>query len=323
MIDPLMNNGLSHIPIHLSKKLSKYEFIPAKENKMLLLRFVVGKANGMNNNQVSKFVSSVGSSLPGKNVSPKPDIIDAVDDVNDNNTRDMDTGIGKSSIWCSFPPSANLPLMSAQDLFILLKELQLLGNLLPHQGEEEFTNKRDYFPYNGRDPLSGEVKMLDRLIEDEEKGKKWMLTGHICAGLALMMSDEQYQQHALIINPYLMTRIESIYEKYLAHSQLFYNKSELERKHDGEKTDEYYVLHKKSVDDCKASKGAFLKLYDTFVQEVLNQEPYKYIMYKRLVMFLVNRDNTHWLATYVFNPGSIDEVISEDNDSEKPQGLSH
>jgi hypothetical protein len=81
---------------------------------MLLLRFVVGKANGMTNNQVSKSVSSVGSSLPGKNVSPKrdiidvddvndnkvsrkPDIIDVVDDVKDNNTRDMDTGIGNSS----------------------------------------------------------------------------------------------------------------------------------------------------------------------------------------------------------------------------------
>jgi hypothetical protein len=146
-----------------------------------------------------------------------------------------------------------------------------------------------------------------------------MLTGHICAGLALMMSDERYKEHALIINPYLMKRIENLYEKYLAHSQVFYNKSELERKHDGEKTDEYYVLHKKSVDDCKASKEAFKKLYETFVHEVLNQEPYKNIMQKRLVMFLVNRDDTHWLATYVFNPGSIDEDISDDNDSEKPQ----
>jgi hypothetical protein len=158
---------------------------------MLLFRFVAGKANGMTNNQVSKLVSSVGSSLPGKNVSYKPDIIDVddvndnkvshepdiidvVDDVNDKNTRDIITGarIGKSSIWCSFPPSANMPLMSARDLFILLKDLPLLGNLLPHQGEGAFIEKRDYFPYNGRHSLTGEVKMLDRLEEDEEKGKK-------------------------------------------------------------------------------------------------------------------------------------------------------
>jgi hypothetical protein len=83
--------------------------------------------------------------------------------------------------------------MSARDLFILLKDLPLLGNLLPHQGEEAFIEKRDYFPYNGRHPLSGEVKMLDRLIEDKEEGKEWMLTGHICAGLALMISDERYK----------------------------------------------------------------------------------------------------------------------------------
>ena len=131
-----------------------------------------------------------------------------------------------------------------------------------------------------------------------------MMTGHICAGLALAISDERYKEHALIINPYLMTRIGSIYEKYLAHSQLFYNKSVLEAKCPGKKTDEYYVLHKKSVEDCKASKEAFLKLYETFVQEVLNQEPYKYIMQKRLVMFLVNRSNEHWVATYLFHPGS-------------------
>ena len=163
MIDPLMNNGLSHIPNHLSTKFSKSEFIKSEEVKMLLFRFVVGKANGMTNNQVSKLVSSVGSSSRGKNVSSKsdiidvddvndnkvsrnPDIIDLVDDVNDNNTRDLDTGIGKSSIWCSFPPSANMPLMSARDLFILLKDLPLLGNLLPHQGEAEFIEKRDFFP---------------------------------------------------------------------------------------------------------------------------------------------------------------------------------
>ena len=336
MIDPLMNNGLSHIPNHLSTKFSKSEFIKSKEGKMLLFRFVAGKANGMTNNQVSKLVSSVGSSLPGKNVSSKSDIIDVddvndnkvsgnsdiidvVDDVNDNNTRDLDTGIGKSSIWCSFPPSANMPLMSARDLFILLKDLPLLGNLLPHQGEEAFIEKRDYFPYNGRHFLTGEVKMLDRLKEDEEKGKEWMFTGHICAGLALMMSDERYKQHALIINPYLMKRIENLYEKYLAYSQDLFNQSELEAKPDGEKTEQYSVLLQKSVDACKTSKETFKKLHEPFKHEVLNQEPYKSLMEKRLVMFLVNRKDTHWLATYVFNPGSIDVVISEDNDSDKPQ----
>ena len=336
MIDPLMNNGLSHIPNHLSTKFSKSEFIKSEEVKMLLFRFVVGKANGMTNNQVSKLVSSVGSSLPGKNVSSKsdiidvddvndnkvsskPDIIEVVDDVNDNNTRDLDTGIGKSSIWCSFPPSANMPLMSARDLFILLKDLPLLGNLLPHQGEAEFIEKRDYFPYNGRHSLTGEVKMLDRLKEDEEKGKKWMLTGHICAGLALMMSDERYNEHALIINPYLMKRIENLYEKYLAYSQVIFNHSELKAKPDAEKTEHYSVLLQKSVDACKISKETFKKLHETFKHEVLNQEPYKSLMQKRLVMFLVNRDDTHWLATYVFNPGSIDVDISEDNVSDKPQ----
>jgi putative protein kinase ArgK-like GTPase of G3E family len=116
-----------------------------------------------------------------------------------------------------------------------------------------------------------------------------MLTGHICAGLALMMSDERYKEHALIINPYLMKRIENLYEKYLAHSQVIFNQSELEAKPDGEKTEQYYVLLKKSVDDCKISKEAFKKLYETFKHEVLNQEPYKNIMQKRLVMlFLVN-----------------------------------
>jgi hypothetical protein len=336
MIDPLMNNGLSHIPNHLSTKFSKSEFIKSEEVKMLLFRFVVGKANGMTNNQVSKLVSSVGSSSRGKNVSSKsdiidvddvndnkvsskPDIIEVVDDVNDNNTRDLDTGIGKSSIWCSFPPSANMPLMSARDLLILLKDLPLLGNLLPHQGEAEFIEKRDYFPYNGRHSLTGEVKMLDRLKEDEEKGKEWMLTGHICAGLALMMSDERYNEHALIINPYLMKRIENLYEKYLAYSQVIFNHSELKAKPDAEKTEHYSVLLQKSVDACETSKETFKKLHETFKHEVLYQEPYKSLMQKRLVMFLVNRNDTHWLATYVFNPGSIDEDISDDNVSDKPQ----
>jgi hypothetical protein len=44
-----------------------------------------------------------------------------------------------------------------------------------------------------------------------KKGVVWMATRQISAGLPLMISDERYEEHALIINLSLMERIEMMY----------------------------------------------------------------------------------------------------------------
>ena len=162
--------------------------------------------------------------------------------------------------------------------------------------------------FNGSSPFIGNALMRDWLRESQSKGKQWMTTGQLSAALALLIGDGHNQEHVAIINPSVMGRIQWAFNDYMSFKT---NKCEMDDLlQNTPESPERDALLKDQKVLYEASKSKYLFTFNQFVLDFFRSEKYRNIMKKKLVMFLVNQDNNHWVATYVFNPGCIVEDIS-------------
>jgi hypothetical protein len=137
--------------------------------------------------------------------------------------------------------------------------------------------------------LKGDVTVERRWKASQYRGKHWLNTGEIAAGLAMLMADKLYSEDVGIIPPtYNLLLIE------------------------GEKAERAY---QKGIDDSnlspeevKVRKKAYLDAYNVVLENVI--DPHPDLFFKKILIFVMNVRDNHWVFTFVFNADCIPNAES-------------
>jgi hypothetical protein len=129
--------------------------------------------------------------------------------------------------------------------------------------------------------------MESRIAESKADGTKWMFHGHISAALALFMSDGRYKDHVAIIPPNHMESIKA--------ANALYNQMNVAEKDSKEQ---------------KELESKYQKVVGMLMEKVITVQPN--LFDKKMIVFVINRDEVHWEATFIFNPSYIQIDLATD-----------
>jgi hypothetical protein len=199
---------------------------------------------------------------------------------------DVEVDVNIYFTWCSFPPSAVVPhhqFINTVDLREAFDNLDLLQSLLPLRNEES-----PAVPIPEQ-ILKGEVTVERRWRASHYRGKHWLNTGEIAAGLAMLMADKRYSEDVGIIPPtYNLLLIQ------------------------GEKTERAYQKcfedANVTAQEVKVLKKAYLDAYNVVLENVI--EPQPDLFFKKILIFVMNVRDNHWVVTFVFNAECIPNAES-------------
>jgi hypothetical protein len=190
----------------------------------------------------------------------------------------------KYKVWAGFPPSLaagkDLIILSHDDYVEIQTNLEYLNRIFPFSNRHRFLDLSEQF-------FGGYVDMDSRIAESKANGTKWMSHGHISAALALFMSDGRYKDHVAIIPPNHMASIKA--------AKALYNQMDFAEKD----SEEYKELQKK-----------YQNVIGMLMEKVITVQPN--LFDKKMIVFIINRDEVHWEAVYVFNPSYIQSDVSTD-----------
>jgi hypothetical protein len=205
-------------------------------------------------------------------------------------------GIGGGRfVWCRYPPAtlmtpnpgASLPLTNT-DLEGAYAGLDLLNNLLPlPMGVILGPNKMH---------TSGELLSTERVLHSSRLGTHWMSNSELSMMTALLMKDGRYDASVAILTISDMLRIRDC----IKALQTYMNSKTMAKQ---------LGLEEKNATTIKCQFATYEGQMNSIVKNLLFFNPG--LLQKKILVFPCNIKNSHWGATFVFNPGDIEAAFDD------------
>ena len=285
--DENVGHGKHMLPTVLSKRLDDGTFVEDAKPpmKLLCLQYPrIGPVSSRTENDIPRIVTLF---------SPSSEVASAVDlSVATPPAVPLKKAPNLASRhWCHFPSSQfadKKNQVTEEDFSSTIAGLTLWNWLVPPSSYRLMPPERH--------TIHGEVLFGRRMWESKSSGTKWMSTGEIEAGLALLMADGRYSDDVVIIPPSYSGLVAAGYASELKHD-------ELTRRN----TQQFG-----SVDHMELA-GASNDANDCLTEVVKKIiKPHPELLKKKLIVFVADEKNCHWTVTFVFNPGTVASEHEED-----------
>ena len=186
--------------------------------------------------------------------------------------------------WCSFPPSqflAKKHRITADDFSSTIAGLTLWNWLVPPSSCRLMSPDKH--------TIHGEVLFGRRMLEGKSFGTRWMSTGEVSAGLALLMADGRYSKDVVVIPPSYSGLVAAGYASEMKVDEMKRNFGSVDQMVLAQATND--------ADDCLTE----------VVKKIIKPNPD--LLTKRIIVFVADEGQQHWTVTFVFNPGTVSKAL--------------
>jgi len=188
-----------------------------------------------------------------------------------------------NGLWSEYPNSDPSTFLSGDQIEMLLQKSHRLKDLSPPMKEFRLKEKSDFY-------LRGHMTLRQRELHRNDPNTVWWTTSEMDYMLAFLLRDTRYDKYVSILPVQYCLDIE---QALIAYEKL----QQMLARHGGFKKE--LVLN----DEDKKILDKYNEMTEHICQRVLEKD--KDMFSKRMIIFPENSSNSHWKATFIFNPSNI------------------